>query len=232
MPIGPGARVATSLRSAMRRSTRAELARILDAKGDTLTAARATNLAIFEAPTLPAVERYTGVLYTELDYRGLSVAARRRFDRSALIFSALHGVIEAREPISEYRLGFGAKLGRLGNLAGWWRPHVTATLADRLNGATVWDLLPGEHAAAWRPGEVAIGRRFVVVFLDAQGRTVSHWNKLLKGALAGHLVRHGLDDPAVLESFEHPTGYRWDPASTVVDGNVTRLVVRETGRSR
>jgi len=38
---------------------------------------------------------------------------------------------------------------------------------------------------------------------------VSHWNKLLKGALVRHLLAHPLDDPDGLADFEHPEGYAY-----------------------
>jgi hypothetical protein len=57
-----------------------------------------------------------------------------------------------------------------------------------------------------------------VRFLDAVDRggdrklvTVSHWNKLLKGALVRHVLEHELTDPAGLVDFEHPQGYRYRP---------------------
>ncbi len=38
---------------------------------------------------------------------------------------------------------------------------------------------------------------------------MSHWNKLLKGALVRHLLAHPLDDPDGLADFEHPEGYAY-----------------------
>ena len=53
--------------------------------------------------------------------------------------------------------------------------------------------------------------------------TVSHWNKLLKGALVRHLVEHGVDDPNGLVGFDHPEGYVYDPLLTRVDGSTTEI---------
>jgi len=43
---------------------------------------------------------------------------------------------------------------------------------------------------------------------------VSHWNKLLKGALVRHIVSTQLDHAAGLEEFVHPLGYRYRPDLT------------------
>lgn len=224
---GSRERVTSALTAAMRGRNHEQLSKLLDARGDTLTAALATNRLVRTSPTAPAITRYCGVLYRELDYPSLPTPARRRLDRSVQIFGALHGVAAARELIPEHRLGFGASLGALGTMGRWWRPQITAVLSQRLAGATVWDLLTAESAGAWDPRDIAIQRRYVVRFVDVDGRSVSHWNKLLKGALVRHIAQHGLGDPAVLETFVHPSGYRWDPDATTNEGRLTRFVVRE-----
>ena len=202
--------VMRSLVSSMQRSSGATLTKVLDARGDTLDAARATNRLVASAPTMPAIVRYDGVLYGELGYAALPAPARRRLDRSVLIFSALHGVVGARDPLPEHRLGFGASLDGLGRLSTWWRPELTAALAPRVEGAVVWDLLPAEHEAAIDWGGLDPRRRVTVRFLDASGRTVSHWNKLLKGSLVRWLAETGATDPARVAELRHAQGYRLD----------------------
>jgi cytoplasmic iron level regulating protein YaaA (DUF328/UPF0246 family) len=108
----------------------------------------------------------------------------------------------------------------------FWRPRLTAALADRLAGRVVWDLLPNEHAAAWDPAQVAVARRITVRFVTAQDTTVSHWNKLLKGSLVRHLATTGLTDPRGLVDFDHPAGYRLDLDASVLDGPVASVVMR------
>ena len=55
--------------------------------------------------------------------------------------------------------------------------------------------------------------------------TVSHWNKLLKGALVRHVVTTQLDDVDGLTAFTHPLGYVYDPALTARDPDGIRLRV-------
>ena len=93
----------------------------------------------------------------------------------------------------------------------------------------MWNLLPLEHDAAWAPpeaGTAAPGAPAAVLsvrFLDEQARgrgeprrfsSVSHWNKLLKGALVRHILATGADEPEALAAFAHPQGYRYDPSLT------------------
>ena len=53
----------------------------------------ARNLALATAPSTPAAEVYTGVLYDALDLASLDTAARRRANRWLVVVSALHGAV-------------------------------------------------------------------------------------------------------------------------------------------
>lgn len=178
-------------------------------------------------PTLAAIDRYTGVLYRELDAASLGKVARRRLERSVLIASGLWGLVAPSDPIPDYKLKMGASLAPLGKLSTWWRPQVTAALAPRVAGATVWDLFPIEHAAAVSWGHLAPHRRVTVRFVDAADKTVSHWNKLLKGSLVRWLVTTGASSVDQVADFDHPLGYRFDPEATVADGHHVAIVLRQ-----
>lgn len=186
---------------------------LLGVRGAALDAATRANLEVADAPTRPAIERYTGVLYDALDAGSLPSAQRRRLRAQALILSGLWGVVAPDDPIPAYKLKMGARLRPLGRLSGWWRPRLAPVLDEVAAGRVVWDLLPAEHDAAVAP--IASARRVITArFLDEVERdgerrlvAVSHWNKLLKGALVRHVLAEQLDDPAGLEGFEHPEGY-------------------------
>jgi cytoplasmic iron level regulating protein YaaA (DUF328/UPF0246 family) len=194
---------------------------------------REARLDVGAAPTRPAIERYSGVLYRELGYRNLDRATRRRIDAQVVIFSGVWGLVAPRDPIPEYKRKMGAAAGRLGRLALWWRPRLTPVLDTHVRRQVVWDLLPHEHEAAW-PASAAPASRIRVRFLEEHGRgkkrrltTVSHWNKLLKGALVRHLVAAQLTEPAGLAEFRHPEGYAYRAELTVVEhGRIVACMVR------
>ena len=77
------------------------------------------------ARTLPAMERYTGVLYQELAWPTLSAAARRRGDVQVRTVSGLWGLVAPADPIPPYRLKMSASLDGLGRLSTWWRPRLS-----------------------------------------------------------------------------------------------------------
>jgi len=207
---------------------------LLGVKGDALDAATAVDLAVVTAPTVPAIERYTGVLYGALDAASLSSRDRRRLGAQVRIFSGMWGIVGPDDPIPDYKLKMGARLDKLGRLSSMWKPHIDAALAPELVGRTVWNLLPNEHDAAWS-GAADATAEISVRFLDdvIRGGTrqlviVSHWNKLLKGALVRHVLANQLAEPDGLARFSHPHGYEYAPSLTETDGN--RIAVSMVAR--
>jgi uncharacterized protein len=211
-----------ALRKAMRAD---EVSRktLLGVTGTALAHAAGANRTAATAPTMRAIDRYTGVLYDALDHGSLSTTERRRVDRSVVIFSGLWGLVTPTDPIPDYKLKMGATLAPLGKLSTWWRDAITQRLVTLSLRRAVWDLLPNEHAAAWAPPPAL--ERWMVRFLDRKAdgslTAVSHDNKSLKGALVRHLVAHPEANPADLVGWEHPAGYRYAPKATQRQGGVT-----------
>jgi len=202
-----------------------------------VAARKALPADLADAPTLPAIDRYTGVLYGALAYHGLDRTARRRIAAQVIVFSGLWGLVAPTDPIPTYKLKMSATAPRLGRLATWWRPRIAPVLDTHVDRRVVWDLLPKEHTGAW-PTSDAPALRISVKFLDEVDRggsptliTVSHWNKLLKGALVRHIVATQAADPDDLREFRHPQGYRYRPDLTreEADQVVVSLVADRTG---
>lgn len=193
-----------------------------------IRAARAAGVTPRRAPTLPAMERYTGVLYQELGWSTLPAPARRRGTTQIRTVSGLWGLVAPEDPIPAYRLKMSATLEGIGRLSTWWRPRLAPVLADLTEGRVVWDLLPIEHEAAidWRA--TAPAQRVTVRFVDAEGRTVSHWNKLLKGSLVRWLLTEQPAGPEGLDAFRHPSGYRLDHRASSLEGPLAAAVLRQS----
>ena len=104
-----------------------------------------SNTLVTTGPTMPALARYTGVLYTALDTPKLTAAERGRASGRILITSAMFGLVAAGDLIPTYRLSAGSKLPGLPTMAALWRPAMTEALAA-LDGP-VLDLRSGAYAA-------------------------------------------------------------------------------------
>jgi cytoplasmic iron level regulating protein YaaA (DUF328/UPF0246 family) len=198
---------------------------LLGVKGAALASATEADRVVADSPTMAAIDRYTGVLYDALDHTSLPAAARRRMDDTVLVLSGLWGVVAPSDPIPDYKLKMGASLPRLGRLSTWWRPALSDQVAARADRRRVWNLLPLEHAAALA-GPLGVEEVSVAFLEPGRGGglvAVSHWNKLLKGALVRHLLEHPSTGPDDLADWEHPLGFRLDPGLTEAEGPRIRV---------
>ncbi|MCW2698964.1 MAG: uncharacterized protein JWQ45_499 [Blastococcus sp.] len=173
---------------------RTEIAEALGKLADDVPAARAAlglsprqddeiarNAALWASPTMPAIQRYTGVLYDALDVASMTRPQRARADSRLAVGSALFGLVGAADAIPAYRLSAGSTLPGLPTLRALWRPALTPVLAavDDL----VVDLRSGSYAAlAPVPGAVTVD--VLSERPDGSRGVITHFNKAHKGRLA------------------------------------------------
>lgn len=183
----------------------AAAARLLGARGASLTRALAYWGALDTAPTRPAALRYTGVVWRALDPAGLTPAVRRRLDERVLVPSGLWGLSAATDGIPAYRLPMGARVPPLGGLAAYWRPHLAPLIAARAGAGWIIDLLPAGYAAALDAVVLGGGRHVRVRLVERDGaRAIGHAGKELKGLLARAILAADARDPAALAELEVP----------------------------
>lgn len=203
----------------LRRSVRAAVDARLNARRPDLTklfgvSARGVDAALYDwheldrAATLPAMARYTGVVWDALSPATLSPGARRRLSSRVIVVSGLWGLLGAGDRIPPYRLPIGTTVVPIGSLARFWRPHLGAALAAHARGGWVFDLLPDDHAAAI--DLTGLRRCRVQIVLDGPGgqRPMGHAGKALKGRLARAILEADPRTPAALADLRVP-GLAW-----------------------
>lgn len=179
------------------------------------------NAALRSAPTLPAIRRYTGVLYDALDIDSLKGAAAQRAHARLAIGSALFGVLRADDQVPAYRLSATSKLPGKPTLAARWRPLLEPLLAELADEHLIVDLRSGSYEALGRiPGAVHVD--VVAEYPDGRRTVVSHFNKAHKGRLARALAgtRAEPADAAAVASFARRAGMR-----VVRKGNELTVIV-------
>jgi uncharacterized protein len=139
--------------------------------------------------------------------------------------SGLWGLVAPSDPLPDYKLKMGANLPGIGRTTSWWRDEVSTRLVEIGRGRRIWNLLPNEHAAAWLApeGTPQLAVKFMERRPDGALVAVSHWNKLLKGALVRFLLEHPSASAQELTEWHHPLGYRLDASLTEVRGDLTVL---------
>ena len=178
-------------------------AKLLGVSGQHLARAQESNRELDGAPTVPACERYTGVVWGHLSPDTLSAKARARAVDSVVVVSGLLGLVGFDDPVPDYRVKMGASLKPMGKLSTWWRDPLSTTLNDWADGRVVIDLLPNEHRAAWTPSD-SMREHVVVSFVEKSGKVAGHDAKAAKGLLARHLLEKPGDPMEALRSWTHP----------------------------
>lgn len=141
------------------------------------------NRMLQTAPTMAAIDRYTGVLYDALDAATLDRSARHWLGEHVLIHSAPFGPIGALDEIPVYRLSAGTSVPGMLPLRRHWAAATSAALADA---GFVLDLR-SESYVALGPVAGVVPSAYVRVVTDA-GRALNHFNKKSKGVLVRALA--------------------------------------------
>lgn len=148
------------------------------------------NRTLTTSSVMPAIDRYTGVLFDALDAATLTPQNREFAARHLAIHSALFGILRAADPIPAYRLSHNSRLPGL-SLRKHWREPVAAALSR--HGGLILDLRSESYVQL---GAAPTGSFYVrVVSEDPHGRRValSHFNKKGKGLFARAIVESGID---------------------------------------
>jgi cytoplasmic iron level regulating protein YaaA (DUF328/UPF0246 family) len=147
---------------------------------------------ILTAPTMPAIDRYTGTLYGAIHGRGLkgtptqhnqlSPLERARAKTSVLVQSALFGLIPATDLIPEYKLSPTKNLGGVNLKKVWGEAHLA--IWPRLQGLVI-DLRSKSYADL-APIPSSVEHFTVTVFVEREDGSLeqlNHFNKKAKGQL-------------------------------------------------
>ena len=154
------------------------------------------NAQLRSAPTMAAVDRYTGVLFDALDSQSLDATARGWLGEHVWIHSAPFGPITALDAIPAYRLAAGTSLPGLGGLKRFWADATTDAIAESDPGF-VLDLR-SEAYVALGPVPAGVTGAYVRV-VTATGKALNHFNKRSKGLLVRALARDGVVAETVQE---------------------------------
>jgi len=168
--------------------------KLLGVRGEHLLRAQSANSSLIGAATLPAWQRYTGVVWDHLDPATLRPAAHKQI----VVVSGLLGLVRGDDPVPDYRLKMSANLTPVGKLSTWWREALTAELERLARRRFVVDLLPQEHRAAL----VLDGVEGVsLTLVDPTGKPGGHFAKAAKGELARAILTDGV---GAIDSWRHP----------------------------
>jgi cytoplasmic iron level regulating protein YaaA (DUF328/UPF0246 family) len=186
------------LLAALRRAAKADRAALtagLKLPASAALAALRADLAAGSAPTLPALDRYQGVVYQALDVTSLTPTARARADEQVVVMSGLWGVVRGGDLVPDYRVPASGTIPGLGVVSAHWRPALRTAMPALVGDSPVLDLRSTDYRDMWKPGPELREQVVAVRVLAEQGtgagrRTmpVSYHAKYVKGLVVRHLV--------------------------------------------
>lgn len=151
------------------------------------------NNVFRNAPVMPAIDRYTGVLYSATNAVTWTLPQRDWASRHVFIHSALFGIISSLDQIPAYRLSYDTRLGGL-PLSDYWLGQPSSAIAEMSAGDWVLDARSeGYRKLAPIPAEV--DSRYLSVVTKEGGAALNHFNKVHKGELVAALVADMPDLP-------------------------------------
>lgn len=170
------------------------------------------NRTLATAPVMPALDRYTGVLFDGLDVTSMTSEERAFANDTVVVHSALFGPIGAGDLIPAYRLSHNSRVPGL-PLKKHWREAATGALAGR--GGLHLDLRSEAYAQLGTAGENSAYLRVVTAGANGKRVALSHFNKKSKGVFTRALVRAGIRHSSVdsLLEWAEGAGFQLEPGA-------------------
>lgn len=174
-----------------------KLEKLFGVKSKALRDAMAANETLTTSTTLPAIERYTGVVYDGINYASLSPSAQEYLQENVYIMSALFGLIQAEDTIPNYK----CKIDSL-KLAQFWHEKQEPFFSSLSPSILVLDLLPKAHKKAipYEAVKHYLQAEFVIK-KDGKKKPAGHFGKLVKGKFVRWLCETRLRSTEDLEDF-------------------------------
>ena len=159
------------------------------------------NQAVFKSKCAPAIDRYTGVVYENINWKTLSKKAQNYMENNILIFSGLFGMVSPLTPIPNYKL----KMNVL-SLQHHWKPVLTETLNKE---DFIIDLLPQVHRKAYTPNKKNIFKVDFLVISKGKKVAAGHFGKSVKGQFIRYLAENSITKIEDFSGFQYD-GFKWD----------------------
>lgn len=153
---------------------------------------------LLEAPTMQAIELYSGVAYKALGFASLQARAQEYVLKNLFIFSNLFGMVAASDALPFYKLNQNYK-GKMLNLKALYKAmegDLDAFFAKN-DGGGVLDLRAEVYIKAY-----ALKCPHIVADFLRGGKKVSHFAKHYRGVFVREMALRGVEDSAGIEALE------------------------------
>ena len=167
------------------------------------------NQSIFKEKCVPAINRYTGVVYSNIGWNDISKKGQEYLEKNIFIFSGLFGMVKPLTPIPDYKL----KMNVL-SLQHHWKPILTEALSKE---EFIIDLLPQVHRKAYTPNENVFKVDFSVI-KKGKKSAAGHFGKSVKGQFIKYLAENNIQSIDKFSGFKYD-GFEWDGIQFIKEQN-------------
>ena len=158
--------------------------------------------------TLPAINRYSGVMFNAIDYPSLNEDQKNRADQVILFIDGLFGLLKPQDFIPNYKLAISAKFTDF-KIDFYWKKIFKDYLAKILENKIILDILPQAHRKA-----VDINQKncYLINFFtmkNCEAKNAGHISKKLKGEFIRYILGYDKINLEILHNFSHSEGYEY-----------------------
>jgi len=162
------------------------------------------NLNILNNKCSQAIERYTGVVYNNFDFKSLDESSKKFAEDKILITSGFLGLVKLNDLIPNYKL----KMNSL-KLSAFWKPIFSNYLKDE---DLILDLLPLIHKKSYESkNSVEIDFKFIK---NNKSISAGHNGKSIKGKFIRFVVENKLEKLDEILKFNEDD-FTWDGKSFI-----------------
>jgi hypothetical protein len=198
-----------SLKEAISISETKELEKIFELKDKKLQEAIENILDILNLPTLPAIERYTGVMFKAMNYQNLSDIEKERANQSILFISGLFGLLKPQDYIPEYKLKISSKIKDL-SITQFWKERLRGILELEIKDKLILDLLPQTHQKVLEYNSLDTIKIQFAKKENGKLKQEGHFSKELKGEFIKYILKKEKITKEYIKAFTHSKGHTFD----------------------
>jgi len=195
------------LRETISKSTHEELEKILDLKGKNLQNAIEINSDLLNKETMPAIERYDGVMFKAIEYNKLNEKQKENFNNSTIFIDGMFGLLRPQDKIPEYKLKINSKFSDI-DITKYWKQNLIGLFHSLFKEKIIIDILPETHRKVVTiPSDSKYYQIKFMIEKNGKNVNVGHDSKKLKGELIQYISNKEQITRKYLEEFKHKDGY-------------------------
>lgn len=198
-----------------------DLARLLHINRTLAAENRRRYASFHDAPSLPALTAYTGIVFKRIDPASFTPADFEYAQEHLNITSFLYGLLRPLDRIRPYRLEGDAVLPGDDEQTrfAFWQSRLTDAFIDKIraDGGVLLNAASSEMKRLFDWRRLAREVRVITPeFRIREGdrlRTIVVYTKMCRGEMTRFALKNRIEDPELLKSFEWE-GFRFDPAES------------------